>query len=144
MLRSSNKLIQNRSNIDREQNQLPRSYILSFLLVLRIEFCVIATEIERLRILILLYFGKYVELKLFKLADQNNSGYCSLTKSSKVCGLKSFENFVYSPYVFVCLKQSLPTSISVHFLEQNSSSHAFTCRQVRWLTRNVEDVMNMH
>ena len=88
----------------------------------------IATKIERSRILILilLYFGKYVELNLFKLEGLNNSRFCSLTKSSKVCGLKS-----YSPYVFICLKPSLLTSISVHFQEQSSSSHVFTCRQVR-------------
>ena len=90
----------------------------------------IATEIECSRILILLYFGKYVELNLFKLVDQTNSRSCSLTKSSKVCGLKSYEN-IYSPYVFLCLKPSLLPSISAHFQEPSSSSHVFTCRQIR-------------
>ena len=113
-----------------EQNQLPRSLFLSFLFFLRIEFCVIAAEIKRLRIRVILYIGKYVELNLIKLPDQNNSRTCSLTKSSKVCGLKSYEN-IYSPYVFVCLKPSLLPSISVHFQEQSSSSHVFTCRQLR-------------
>ena len=51
VLSVSNKLIQNRLNIERRTNQLPRSVFLSFLLFLRIEFCVAATEIERFRIL---------------------------------------------------------------------------------------------
>ena len=76
VLSVSNKLIQNRWNIERRTKpiQLPRSLFLqSHLLFLRKEYFIIATEIERLRILILLCFGKCVELNLFKLEDQNNS-----------------------------------------------------------------------
>ena len=85
---------------------------------------------ERSRIPGKLYFGKYVELNLFKLADQNNSRTNSLTKCSKVCRLTSYEN-IYSPHTFVCLKPSLLPSISGNFQEHSSSSHVFTCRQVR-------------
>ena len=44
-------------------------------------------------------------------------------------------------YLFVCLKRSLVTSITVHFQEQSSSS---LVGKFVPLTRNVEDVMNMH
>ena len=44
----------------------------------------IETEIERSRILILLYFGKYVQLNRSSWQTKNNSKSCSLTKSSKV------------------------------------------------------------
>ena len=85
----------------------------------------ITAEIERSRILVLLYFGKYVELNLFKQADQNNSWSCSFTKSSKVCGLKSYENMIYSPYVFVALFEA--KSSYFHFGKFSRAEIVLTC-----------------
>ena len=106
----------------------------------------IATEIQRSRILVLLCIGKYVnvELNLFKLADQNNSRTCSLTKSSNVLGrLKLYEN-ICSPYIFVCLKPSLLPSISVHFQSSVRPRTPSLADKFVALSRNVEDVINMH
>ena len=118
-----------------EQNQfnfLADFSIISFLFSFRIEFCVIATEIERSRILILSYFGNTLNWICSSYQTEIISGPARLRllRVRRFVGMKSYED-IYSPYVFVSLKPSLLPSISVLFQEQNSSPHVFTWRQVR-------------